>query len=244
MTPEELVAAACPLIRDTGWSFYFTPETTARGEELGVDVMTFYLIGRGGVLGDANARVVHSAFGYFNPSLVETVWNAGSALVRPSEAALAYMECSQAHGRRHLSEVSGLDAYCRAAEAVVQAADPQGLSLFAGASAIPLADDGPGRAMQLTTVLREFRGSAHLAAVVASGLPPKRAHQVARSEMWEIFGWQESDKEELTDADRRALAAAEALTDRIVLPAYSAVAEDDREPMVTALRAIEAAVAA
>jgi hypothetical protein len=154
------------------------------------------------------------------------------------------MACAQAHGRLHLSDVPGLDVYCRAAEAVVAAADPQGLSLFAGASAIPLADDVPGRAMQLTTVLREFRGSAHLAAVVASGLPPKRAHQLARPEMWELFGWQESDKEEVTDADHRAHAAAEALTDRIVLPAYAAVADGDREPMVTALRAMAAALPA
>jgi hypothetical protein len=98
--------------------------------------------------------------------------------------------------------------------------------------------------MQLTTVLREFRGSAHLVAVVSSGLTPKRAHQVARPEMWEIFGWQESDKEDATDADGRALEAAEALTDRIVLPAYSAVADADREPMIAALRAMEGALSA
>jgi hypothetical protein len=243
MTPEELVAAACPLIGELGWSFYFTPETTARGQELGVDVLTFYAVGRGGVLGDAPPRVVHSAFGYFNPVQLATTWNAAKEKVAPGEAALAYMQCSQAHGRKHFSDIEGLDAYCRAAEAVVRAADPQGLSLFAGASAIGLPDDLPGRAMQLTTVLREFRGSAHLAAVIASGLAPKRAHQVARPEMWEVFGWHESDKEDLTDADREALAASETLTDRIVLPAYSAVAEADREPMVAVLHAMGAALA-
>jgi helix-turn-helix protein len=243
MTPEELVAAVCPLIRDMGWGFFFTPETTARGEELGLDVFSFYALGRGGVLGDSTARVVHSAFGYFNPSLIETMWDAGSQVIRPSEAAHAYMGCSQAHGRKHFSGVEGLDAYCRAAETVVSAADPQGLTLFAGASAIPLPDDLPARAMQLTTVLREFRGSAHLAALVVSGLRPKAAHQIARPEMWEIFGWQESDKENVTDDDRRALEAAEALTDRIVLPAYSAVDAADREPMVSALHAMQAALA-
>lgn len=244
MTPEELVASACPLIGDMGWAFYFAPETAARVGEIGLDVMSFYVAGRGGVLGDAEPAVVQSSFGYFNPALVESAWETCRKVIAPRDAARVYMECCNEFGRNHFASVDGLDAYCEAAQSVVAAADPQGLPLFAGASRQPLPDDLPARAMQLTTVLREFRGSAHLVAVVAAGLPPVTAHLIARPEMWEVFGWQEGDKPVFTDRDRQALAASESITDRIVLPAYSAVAESLRQPMVAALREMKAALAA
>ena len=43
-----------------------------------------------------------------------------------------------------------------------------------------IAADVAGRAMQLLTVLREFRGSAHLLAVRAAGLDAKTAHFIRR----------------------------------------------------------------
>ena len=76
MNPEELVAVACPKISDMGWAFYFVPDTVARGEELGLDVVSFYVLGRGGVLGDVESTVIASAFGYFNPTLVAAMWDA------------------------------------------------------------------------------------------------------------------------------------------------------------------------
>ncbi|MEY3748291.1 MAG: hypothetical protein RLZZ449_185, partial [Actinomycetota bacterium] len=36
MTPRELVAQVCPLFNDTGWAYYFTPDTQAKGAELGL----------------------------------------------------------------------------------------------------------------------------------------------------------------------------------------------------------------
>ena len=83
MTPEELVTTACPMINDLGHTFYFVPETAAQGEKLGLDVFEFYFMGRGGVLGDVESRVVTSAFGYFKPRLVDSMWNAGRAKVAP-----------------------------------------------------------------------------------------------------------------------------------------------------------------
>ncbi len=75
MTPTELVQAACPKIASLGAAFYFNPETVAKGKELGLDGFRFYFLGRGGVLGDVEARVVRSAFGYFAPELVDKMWN-------------------------------------------------------------------------------------------------------------------------------------------------------------------------
>jgi hypothetical protein len=43
MTPEAAIADACPKVRDLGWAFYFVPETLARGKELGLDGLRFWL---------------------------------------------------------------------------------------------------------------------------------------------------------------------------------------------------------
>ena len=66
-TPEELVATTASTVNGLGARFYFDPSTLAKGKELGLDGFRFYVLGRGGVLGDVESAVITSAFGYFNP---------------------------------------------------------------------------------------------------------------------------------------------------------------------------------
>jgi hypothetical protein len=244
MNPEELVAAACPRINDMGWAFYFVPDTVARGEELGLDGISFYLLGRGGVLGDVEAGVVASAFGYFNPALVATMWEAARKAADPRSAGRAYMECSAAFGRRSFSDLSGLDVFCAAADAVNDAADPVGLSLYAAVASEPLVDDLPGRAMQLMTVLREFRGSAHLIALRAAGVDARTAHGIRRPDDGALFGWSDDDAPVITDEQRDNWKKAEALTDDIVLPAYGVLDDSGGRALLAGLEAMESALAA
>jgi hypothetical protein len=239
MTPQELVSAACPKIHELGSTFYFTPATAARGEKLGLDVFEFYFLGRGGVLGDVEARVVTSALGYFKPKLVQSMWNAGRAKIAPREAGRAYLECCRDWGRDRFSDLDGLESFCEAAAAVNAAADPVGLVLYAGISAEPLGDDLPGRAMQLVTVLRELRGSAHLLAVVACGVPPVVAHYVRRPDFFGIFGWSDRDVPIVTAEDHAALDAADELTDRLMLPAFSVLDSAGSDALVRGLEAME-----
>lgn len=244
MTSSELVQAVCPKIAAHGWAYYFVPETVARGEELGLDVFGFYFLGRGGVLGDVEWPVVHSAFGYFNPDVVRDMWNAGREVIAPREAGRVYLECCHELGRRRLSHIDGLKAFCEAAEQVNDAAEVPGLSLYAAISAEALASDLPARAMQLVAVLREFRGSAHLLSVVASGLHAKEAHYMHRPDFWAMFGWSDDDIPVLTDGHGPRLEAAEALTDELVLPAYSVLDADGATALLTGIDAIAAALSA
>lgn len=244
MTPEELVSAVSPTIRDIGWAFFFAPETAAHAESLGLDVISFYFIGRGGVLGDVEASVVHSAWGYFNPALLGGMWDAGRAVIAPRQAGREFAAAAAGYGRARLAEVGDLGAFCAAADAVLAAADPVGLPLFAAWVAEPMADDPPARATQQLHVLRELRGSAHLLAVRAVGLDDLTAHVLTRPGDMAMFGWTDEDKPEVTDADRRAHAEAEALTDRLVLPAWSVLDEAGRDAFVDGLARIEAAFTA
>jgi len=215
------IAATASAVYELGWAYYFVPDTLRRGRELGLDGFRFYFVGRGGVLGNVEAPVVASAFGYFEPGLVAKTWDSARQRADPREAAREHLACAHRYGREAFGSVGELDRFCRAAEAVVAAVDPAGLALFAGYAAEPLPDDLAARAMQLVAVLRELRGSTHLLAVVASGLSPRTAHYLRRPADYGLFGWPEDDPPAVTDDDRLALAAADALTDRLLVPAYA-----------------------
>ncbi len=243
MTPMELVNQVCPLFNDSGWAYYFTPDTQARGAELGLKGPMFYFAGRGGVLGDCDADVVTAAFGYFNPAVVRRAWESATAIKPAREIGRAHWECCAHLGRQKLAGVPNLEAFVRAADAVNSATEPDGLALYAAFKAEPMASDLPARAMQLVAILREFRGSAHLIAVRASGLTTKQAHFSKRPNDVAMFGWTPEDAPPLGDEVSAKMKAAERLTDEIVLPAYSVLDETQRTALLDGARAIKAALA-
>lgn len=243
MTPEELVHDVCPRIGALGPAYYFAPATLERAGELGLDPFRFYLLGRGGVLGDVDASVAHSALGYFNPTMLADLWTSACEVLDPKVAAAEYLECAAAHGRRHLPDVDGLDALCAAAEAVAAAADPMALTLYAAAATFPRATDVPGRTMQLLSLLREYRGSAHLLALRACGVDTKTAHHIRRPNDVALFGWAPGDAPVITDADRRGMELAEQMTDQIVTPAFAALDQAGAEALARGLKAVEVALA-
>lgn len=235
-------AEVSPSINKLGNAFYFAPATLARGKELTLGGMRFYFVGRGGTLGDVEWPVVASAFGYFNPAVVEQIWTTSQERVQPKEIGHAYVECSQEFGRAHFADVPGLEEFCAAAESVIAGIDPAGLALFAGLSAAPLALDAPARAYQLVTLLREHRGSVHLLAVVAVGLEPRVAHAIRRPDDLELFGWTPEDIPPFGDAERELLDEAEAITDRLVELAYDVLDDDGREAIRAGLSGMRAAL--
>ena len=241
MTPIELVQAASPIIGGIGGAFYFDPVTLSRGKELGLDGFRFYLLGRCGVLGDVEAKVAQSAMGYFEPSMVEKLWDSARDRVQPREAGREYLACAQTFGVTKFSGLDGLAAYADAAQKVITAQDPAALALFSGIAAEPLASDPAALAMQMTTVLREMRGSVHLVALAACGLSPQMAHRVRRPDDIAMFGWHEGV--EVTDDHRTRWQAAETLTDEILVPAWSSVTETEAQAIVETVSAMQAALA-
>jgi hypothetical protein len=238
MDAEDLVRSACPKIGGLGWAFYFTPETLKVGRTLGLDGMRFYFLGRGGVLGDVDAEAVVSAFGYFSPAVVSKMWNSAKEIYPARDAARAYMNCCAELGRARFGELTDLAEFCDAAGAVNDAADPVGLALYAGIRTQPLTDNLPGRAMQLITVLRELRGSAHLLAVLACGLDARTAHYLHRPGDMTAFGWDDADTPVVGDSERSKLQAAEELTDDLVLPAYAVLDDRGQAALVAGLESI------
>jgi hypothetical protein len=240
MDTQKLIDDACPTISDKGWLYYFDPATVARGERLGLDTFEFYFLGRGGVLGNVEPAVVASAFGYFNPAVVAMMWESARAKVDPRTAGREYFDAAHEFGREKLTGAEDLAGFVGAATKVIDRASDQvgALSLFAAAASEPVPDDAPAAAMHQLAVLREFRGSAHLVAVVATGLDPKVAHFIRRPEMYTMFGWSEPTPQ-VTDADVAALKAADDLTDRLITPAYAVLNDDESAALLAGLGAID-----
>jgi hypothetical protein len=237
MTPEELVSATASKINSLGAIYYFDRDTIAHGkEQLDLDGMRFYFIGRGGVLGDVEAPVVTSAFGYFAPAVVDKMWNTSKTKVAPRDAARAALECNAALGRGKLDDMAGLAEFCAAAEQVITNVNPAGLQLYAAVAAEPLPDDLPGRAMQLAVIHRELRGSAHLAAVIAAGVHPSVAHAIRRPNDIGTFGWPEDLV--ITDADRSNLEAADVTTDKMSAGHYGGLSDEQRAAFAAGISAM------
>ena len=239
MDHTELSSVAAT-IADIGSTFYFRPETLAVGKAHGLDGYRFYFVGRGGVLGDVEADVALSAFGYFEPNLFASMWNSARGVVPPREAARLYHGCNHDLGRSRLSDVPGLDAFCEAAAAVNDAIDPAGLALYAGIAAEPIPEDAPARAVHLAMCLREARGSIHLLALVASGVPTRVAHQIRRPDDVTLFGWAEPLV--ASDDDISRWNAAETLTNRLLAPSFGVLDDKGERALVEGADAIHAAL--
>ena len=234
--------ATSKAIHDVGSAFMLHQETMARAAENGYEnPFAFYFAGRGGVLGDVDAEVVYSAFGWFAPAVVRPMWEAGVAVHGAREASVRYFGACAEWGRAHLGGVDGLERFADLAERVVSAAETSGRPLFAGWKVEPRVSDGPGRAMQLVHVMREWRGANHLVATTASGLNPLEAILSEDGEgQAKFFGWAEPFPA-VTEEMKGRRQEAEAITDRLCGPAYEVLSGPERGEFVALVNAISAA---
>lgn len=179
---------------EIGGRWLFSPEVLGTAKDNGYpNGFVYYFLGRGGVLGDVDADVISSAFGFFNPSIVRTMWDLGLAVEAPRTAARRYAQACGEYGSRHAAGFTGAARYVELVERLLDGASVLGLSLFAGWRAEQRPDDVYARAYFLTHLLREWRGSAHVAAVASVGITPLQsiltAHGGDRAKM---FGWGDS----------------------------------------------------
>lgn len=231
MDTKQVVATASPVFGSAGSAWYFTEATTAAGKEIGLDPGRLYMLGRGGVLGTDDWRVVQSAFGYFNPSMLRHLWTTGLERVTREQGVEAYRRASIAWGEQALAGLEGTEAFNAAAEQLVEAAavDAGALVLFAGYAGQPLTESPAGRAAQLIVCLRELRGSVHLTQVAAVGLATPVAFLIRDPQMLASHGWKEGDIPEPSDTQRSEWQRAEDGTTRVMEHLYSALSADQQQ---------------
>ena len=238
MTPEECVRGIAGPVGKLGGAWMFDAKVHARGEELGLDTWAWYHCGRGGVLGQPDPSVVVAAFGFFPPALQTKAWNKGVAVMPAPQIAEEYAKACAAWGLDRFGD--GSDRLADLLTKALDSAEVIGLPLFAGwrAKLHEGPPEGPARLALALQAAREHRGSCHLVAVAAAGIPPLQAVMSGRygATNAEFFGWPQPwpDPEVAKDA----MVAVEAVTDAMVAPAFATLTDEERAELTTGLRAL------
>ena len=225
-------------IHDIGTAIYLSPDVFGWAAEWGwPNPIAFYFAGRGGMLGDVDANVVCAAFGWFNLTLVETLFDEGAAVAGAHAAAQRMAEAHALWGQKHWGDFKGLNEIVAVTETLVDGLEGSGLPLFTGWRAAGRAGDAAGRAAQLMQILREWRGGLHLVATTAAGLTPLEAILTNEGQgQAKFLGWPEpfADSSPL----RHKHDEAEAMTDHLCMASLGRVLGRDQ------FAAFEAGVAA
>ena len=230
MDPIKAAEASAPVIVGLPAGFMLDGATYARGGQLGFDGVDFYVVGRGGALGEVDGTVVAAAFVFFHPPTIVERWDRGRQVMPPAEAAQAFASCLDMWAGDHLTD--GVD-YGRLAELegkLIAGASLAGAPLFAAWAGLPEPKEPRALALHRMNVLREWRGAVHGAAVVASGLEPLEAVMVRTPVMAGLFGWPEPHPD--PSPHHNEWAEVEVATNRTAARAYRALEPAERHELV------------
>ncbi|MEV0587620.1 hypothetical protein [Nonomuraea sp. NPDC050310] len=238
---------------------YFSPEAEAAYRDLGLSGRMGYFASRSAAMGAVSAEVVVATFANFNPELVRQAIPAAWGIAGPEQLLAARLGAVDATLRRVLGEAVASAEMARAATLARQAAEAIGddsvaRPLYAAHAALPWADAPHLVLWQAQTLLREYRGDAHLAALLTAGLngieslvthaaaggPPAEVLRLSRG--WTAQRWAEAldglrargllspaasgSEPHLTPEGARVRQEIEDLTDRRSARPYEALGED------------------
>ncbi|MET7329617.1 hypothetical protein [Nonomuraea sp. NPDC005650] len=229
---------------------YFSPEAGAAYKSLGLSGRMGYFASRAAALGPVPAEVVIATFYNFNPDLVRQAIPAAWQIASPSDILAARLESVDATLRRVLGDAVGTPEMSRAAALARKAADTvagelSGRPLYAAHAALPWPEAPHLALWHAQTLLREYRGDGHLAALLAAGLSGIEAlvthaatGAVASETLRSTRGWPEADwaaavqgleergwlfEGSLTEEGRKWREEIEDATDRMGMAPYTAL---------------------
>ncbi|WP_430784258.1 SCO6745 family protein [Actinoplanes sp. G11-F43] len=155
---------------------YFVPEAPERYARFGLDGMDGYFASRGAAFGPVGPEIVTATFYNFNPDRVARALPAAWAKASPEQIGRARLEAAGAALTRGLgAETLAGPEVAEAAELARTAAEaatrlPQGRPLFAAHAALPWPREPHLVLFHAQTLLREFRGDGHVAALLSHGV--------------------------------------------------------------------------
>jgi hypothetical protein len=242
---------------------YFAPEARAALDGLGYRGFWMgYFAARSAPLGRVPAEVVTATFYNFAPQRVAKAMTGAWAVAGPDSALLARHESAVAALRRY--GVDDSESVRTAAELAGRAAKHAGVDgrpLFAANRALPWPDEPVLALWHALTLLREHRGDAHVAVLIAEGISGREcnvlhtaAGRVPREYMmrardYDDDSWREheialaargllDDEGRLTVSGTDLKSHIESSTDRLALRALDALDDDDVEKLFAALTPI------
>jgi hypothetical protein len=249
---------------------YFSPHAAEAYRVLGIRGQSGYFASRSAPMGAVSGEVVVATFFNFNPEVVHQAFPAAWEAAPPSawvEARLGAVDVS-------LRESLGVDAVggpeveraATIARRAAEACTSPGRPLYAGHASLDWPDEPHLVLWHAITLLREFRGDGHIAALVdeglggcealvthgADGAVPASILQSTRGwsdEQWAAAcdvlqqrGWLDDDiaTEAGVDARRRI----EDRTDELAMKPWLAIGSDDADELRSLVRPFSRAISA
>lgn len=250
-------------------AIYFAPEPAAAYAELGLANWEGYFASRAAPMGAVTAGVVQATFFNFAPRAVQTAIPGAWAKATPDAIRAARLSGAGALLRRVVdgsitdAEVETAAALARrAAEAACER--PEGRPLFAAHAALEWPDEPLLVLWHAQTLLREFRGDGHIAALVVEGIDGCEAlvlHQATgevpfglrETRQWTDDEWTAAVDRlagrglvdptgAFTEAGRALRDRIETRTDELSLAAYTAIGEDGCDRLRALVRPLSKAI--
>ena len=249
---------------------FFAPEAEKAWERLGFDQPgQGYFASRAAPMGAVDAGTVKATFYNFNPRLIDRSIPAAWAAADPATVLEARHEAVDNALQRLLGDETGSDEMRWAADVAGRAASAcplDGRPLFAAHQALGEPDAVHVRLWHNLTLLREFRGDGHIAALLAadvSGVQSLVLHAamgrfdtefLRRSRGWSGEEWSTAEDRlrsrgwlamdgALTDEGREAREAIEVETDRMAMAPWRAIGQEDADRLRATLRPWSRAIA-
>ncbi len=195
---------------------YFLPDVAERFGALGMQGRTPYFAARSAPMGAVTARVVAATFYNFSPELVAVSIPAAWQMAAPETVTQIRYEIVEEALPRVLGEsLTGSAELARAADVLRGVAeavpDADGRPLYAGHAELPWPQSPHSRLWHAITLLREYRGDGHIAALLTyelSGLEALLTHTASGIGFTVEFarllrGWSEEQWARATDRLRQ-----------------------------------------
>lgn len=246
---------------------YLCPEVQAEYEQLGLEPRgQGYVAGRAAPMGRVGPGVSTATFYNYSPALHHYALPAAWELADPDQVLVARARGVQAVYERVAAPTDGLEELTELAERAADGLSFAGRPLAAANAGVELPEQPFAAAWQALTVLREYRGDGHIAALCIAELDPIEALVVyaawqstvsARflqaTRGWEDDAWPAAEERlrsrgwlddggELTEVGRTERNAIEEATDRLAAAPYEALGREGTERLFELARPLAAAL--
>ena len=242
---------------------YFAPESREAFADLGLKGFWMgYFASRAAAMGPVPAEVVVATFFNFHPRMVHKAIPDAWHLAAVEDILATRRQAAAKALRRALGDDLDSDDVVEAAalaRRAAEAADPVGRALFAGHAALAWPDEPELVLWHAATLLREYRGDGHIAALVCESLDGIGAHAtfaatgaVPRNVMQSSRGYTDAEWDageaalrrrgfldgsgNLTDEGNAMRQRVEQRTDELMLPALETLGDADVARLVELVR--------